>query len=159
VNGKPLAGEQMVDVLRVVGVDYIIFGNHEFDYDERTFHDRLAELVHLRDLPDFGPALDRAAVKQANDRRRALFSTNVTRLDGLPFVGVPTDRIWEPYDEQGNRLARIGFVGLTIETRKSDPKKQYAMFKPRIEAAAAQIIRWEQAGQKLNAVLALTHQS
>jgi 5'-nucleotidase len=159
VNGKPLAGQQMVDVLRAVGIDYIIFGNHEFDPDETTFNARLAELIQLRDLPDFGPGLDPAAVRAANDRRRALFSTNVLGKDGKPLPRVPPNRVWEPTDERGTRIARIGFVGLTIKTLKSKPADQYVTFVEPVDAARAQLAEWQKAGEKFDAVVALTHQS
>ena len=159
ISGKRVAGQQMVEVLKAVGIDYIIFGNHEFDLDQTTFRKRLDELIKLRDLPDLGQALDRATVKQANDRRRALFSTNVSQLNQKPFDNVPRDRIWVPSDNEGKGLARIGFVGLTIETLKSAPKDQYAVFEAPLKAAQAQIEAWQKSGEKLNAVVALTHQS
>ena len=43
VDGEPLAGRQMVDVLNAVGVDWATFGNHEFDVSEAAFRQRLAE--------------------------------------------------------------------------------------------------------------------
>jgi 5'-nucleotidase len=69
VDGQPLAGRQMVDVLNATGVDWATFGNHEFDVSEAAF------LAHL---------------KQAKFR---LVSTNVTDAGGQPFPGVPTSVI------------------------------------------------------------------
>ncbi len=43
VDGQPLAGRQMVDVLNHVGVDWAVLGNHEFDVSEAAFRARLAE--------------------------------------------------------------------------------------------------------------------
>ena len=43
VDGEPLAGRQMVDVLNAVGVDWATFGDHEFDVSEDAFRQRLAE--------------------------------------------------------------------------------------------------------------------
>src|SRR5438128_409324 len=43
VDGQPLAGRQMVDVLNAVGVNYATFGNHEFDVSESAFQSRLKE--------------------------------------------------------------------------------------------------------------------
>ncbi|MBK6805281.1 MAG: hypothetical protein IPG84_10690 [Betaproteobacteria bacterium] len=34
VDGKPIAGRHMVDVLNATGVDWATFGNHEFDVSE-----------------------------------------------------------------------------------------------------------------------------
>ena len=43
VDGEPLAGRQMVDVLNHVGLDWAVLGNHEFDVSESAFRSRLAE--------------------------------------------------------------------------------------------------------------------
>ena len=43
VDGEPLAGRQMVDVLNAVGLQWATLGNHEFDVSEAAFHKRLAE--------------------------------------------------------------------------------------------------------------------
>src|SRR5262245_48113180 len=43
VNGEPLAGRQMVDVLNAVGLQWATFGNHEFDVPEASFHRRMSE--------------------------------------------------------------------------------------------------------------------
>lgn len=55
VNGRQLDGEQMVDVLKAVGIDYIILGNHEFDLKREPFERRLNELRRLR-APPASPA-------------------------------------------------------------------------------------------------------
>jgi 5'-nucleotidase len=69
VDGQPLAGRQMVDVLNATGVDWATFGNHEFDVSEAAF---------------------RAHLSQAKFR---LLSSNVTDAAGRPFAGVPTSAI------------------------------------------------------------------
>lgn len=33
-EGKRIRGKQMVDVLNTLGLDWVVFGNHEFDYDD-----------------------------------------------------------------------------------------------------------------------------
>jgi 5'-nucleotidase len=43
VDGEPLAGRQMVDVLNTLGLQWATLGNHEFDLSEAAFHKRLAE--------------------------------------------------------------------------------------------------------------------
>jgi 5'-nucleotidase / UDP-sugar diphosphatase len=147
VDGKPLAGRQMVAVMKAVGMDAIIFGNHEFDYDETTFLARLDELRNINDLP---------AGAAENARRRALFATNVSQPDNTPFPDVPRNLVWEVKDDAGTAY-RIGLIGLTI---KSKPKgKGYAVFADPIETAGRQIDEWKKAGDKFDAVIALTHQS
>jgi 2',3'-cyclic-nucleotide 2'-phosphodiesterase (5'-nucleotidase family) len=33
-EGKRIRGRQMIDALNTLGLDYVVFGNHEFDYDD-----------------------------------------------------------------------------------------------------------------------------
>ncbi len=40
---KRINGRQMVDVLNAIGLDYVTFGNHEFDYKYEVLQDRLNE--------------------------------------------------------------------------------------------------------------------
>lgn len=35
-EGKRIRGKQMVEALNAVGVDWVVFGNHEFDYDDQA---------------------------------------------------------------------------------------------------------------------------
>ena len=63
VDGQPLAGRQMVDVLNHVGVDWAVLGNHEFDVSETAFRARLAE------------------------SRFRVVSSNVSDVNGQPFAG------------------------------------------------------------------------
>jgi 5'-nucleotidase/UDP-sugar diphosphatase len=94
VDGKPLAGRQMVDVLNRMGVDWATFGNHEFDVSEEAF---------------------RAHLTEAKFR---IVSTNVTGADGKPFPGVPTSMI-VPFTSAG-RTVKIGLIGVTIDSTKKD---------------------------------------
>jgi 5'-nucleotidase len=89
VDGAPMAGRQMVDVLNATGVDWATFGNHEFDVSEAAF---------------------RAHLAQAKFR---IVSSNVTDADGKPFPGVPTSAIAE-IDIAG-RTVRIGLIGITVD--------------------------------------------
>lgn len=97
-------------------------------------------------------------MKQANDRLQALFSTNITWKKGILFPVLPTDRMWEPYDDDGKPLARIGFLGLTLDCAKSDNTKS-AQFRPPLDAARDQIDAWKKPGPMPDAVVALTHQT
>lgn len=42
-EGKGIRGRQMVDVMNAVGVDWVCFGNHEFDLDEKDLQERINE--------------------------------------------------------------------------------------------------------------------
>ncbi|MDJ0841895.1 MAG: 5'-nucleotidase C-terminal domain-containing protein [Acidobacteriota bacterium] len=43
INGERLAGKQMIAAMNALGLDYMTFGNHEFDVDESQLLDRIAE--------------------------------------------------------------------------------------------------------------------
>lgn len=42
-DGKRIRGRQMVDVFNTLGMDWVVFGNHEFDYDLADLQARLDE--------------------------------------------------------------------------------------------------------------------
>jgi 2',3'-cyclic-nucleotide 2'-phosphodiesterase (5'-nucleotidase family) len=42
-EGKRINGRQMVDVLNAIGLDFVTFGNHEFDYKYEALQDRIDE--------------------------------------------------------------------------------------------------------------------
>jgi len=111
VDGKPIAGRQMVDVLNAVGVDWATFGNHEFDVSEAAF---------------------RAHLGQAKFR---IVSSNVTGADGQPFPGVPTSAI-VPLTVDG-RTVRIGLVGVTIDANP----KGWVRYRDAIASTKAEVER------------------
>jgi 5'-nucleotidase/UDP-sugar diphosphatase len=88
VDGKSLAGQQMVAVLNAVGLDLATFGNHEFDIKEDQLLARLAE------------------------SRFRWTSANVTRASGGPFPGVTPHEILTAKGPGGS--VRIGVVGVTL---------------------------------------------
>ncbi|RYU94036.1 bifunctional metallophosphatase/5'-nucleotidase [Emticicia agri] len=42
-EGKGIKGRQMVDAMNAAGVDWVCFGNHEFDLDEKDLQERINE--------------------------------------------------------------------------------------------------------------------
>jgi 5'-nucleotidase len=94
VDGQPLAGRQMVDVLNATGVDWATLGNHEFDVSQAAFREHVA---------------------QAKFR---IVSTNVTDATGQPFPGVPTSAIVAVTVD--GRTVRIGLIGATIDSTRKD---------------------------------------
>jgi 5'-nucleotidase len=111
VNGEPLAGSQMVDVLNAVGVDWATFGNHEFDVSESAFRRHL----------------DQAAFR--------IVSSNVLAGDGSAFPKVATSAII-PVKSQGRTL-RIGLIGVTVDANL----KSWVSYRNAIDAARAEIGR------------------
>lgn len=61
VDGERLSGKQMIDGLNAIGIDYVTFGNHEFDIGEISLQKRI------------------------NESNFVWFSSNVMRSDGSPF--------------------------------------------------------------------------
>jgi 5'-nucleotidase / UDP-sugar diphosphatase len=111
VDGEPLAGRQMVDVLNAVGVDWATFGNHEFDGSEADFRRHLV---------------------QAKFR---FVSSNVLATDGSPFPGVATSAIVPVKD--GQRKLRIGLIGVTIDSTR----KPWVAYREAIGAAREEITK------------------
>ncbi|MEO8486721.1 MAG: bifunctional metallophosphatase/5'-nucleotidase [Betaproteobacteria bacterium] len=109
VDGRPIAGRQMVDVLNATGLDWATFGNHEFDVSEAAF---------------------RAHLVQAKFR---IVSSNVTDANGQTFAGVPTSVI-VPVDAAG-RTVRIGLIGVTIDSTK----KNWVRYRDAIASARAEV--------------------
>lgn len=89
INGDRLAGEQMVNVLNHLGLDFATFGNHEFDIKESQFRARLAE------------------------SKFQWFSGNVRTATGEPWENVPPYFITTIPGENDAEI-RVGFVGVTL---------------------------------------------
>lgn len=111
VDGQPLAGRQMVDVLNATGLDLATFGNHEFDVSESAF---------------------RAHLAQAKFR---FVSTNVTDATGASFPGVPASVIVPVL--AGSRTVRIGFIGVTLDMNR----KSWVRYRDPIESARSEVAR------------------
>ncbi|HVE48510.1 MAG TPA: bifunctional metallophosphatase/5'-nucleotidase [Casimicrobiaceae bacterium] len=109
VDGQPLAGRQMVDVLNATGIDWATFGNHEFDVSESAF---------------------RAHLKQAKFR---IVSTNVTDANGQPFPDVATSVIVPVV--AGGRTIKIGFIGVTLDVNQ----KSWVRYRDAIASATTEV--------------------
>lgn len=111
VDGRPLAGRQMVDVLNATGLDWATFGNHEFDVPEAAFREHLGEA------------------------KFRLVSSNVTDAAGAPFPGVPTSAIATV--AAGGRSVRIGFIGVSIDSTQ----KRWVRYGDGIAAAKSEVAK------------------
>lgn len=126
-EGERLSGRHMVEVLDTMGLDYATFGNHEFDLDEAQFYHRLRQ------------------------SRFKWFSSNVTDLQGQPFVGVAPHVIITVPQRGSLRPLRIGLIGLCID---SNTQQHYAKIAPHIEAAKAKVIELH---DSVDVLIAVTH--
>lgn len=105
IDGQPLAGRQMVDVLNAVGLQWATLGNHEFDLNEAAFKARMAE-------SKFGVVI-----------------SSLTDAAGQPFAHtVPTAIV--PL-RSGGRTIRLGLLGLLGDFNK----KPYVAYQPVQESA------------------------
>ena len=91
-EGGRLDGKQMVAAMNALGLDYITFGNHEFDIKEKSFYDRLKESEFT------------------------WISSNVFDKKGLPFPGVADTKIIE-FDG-----IKAGIFSLTIKKTFKEAK-------------------------------------
>jgi 5'-nucleotidase / UDP-sugar diphosphatase len=109
VDGEPLAGRQMVDVLNHVGLDFAVFGNHEFDVSESAFRARLAE------------------------SRFRVVASNVSDANGQLFPGTVRSVI-VPL-KTANREVRLGLIGLTMPATV----RPWVRYAPPMDAAREQL--------------------
>lgn len=112
VNGQPLAGQQMVDTMNALGLNYATFGNHEFDLKEPVLQQRLSE------------------------SKFRWISSNVTQSNGQPFAGVPSEVTFTAT----NRAGRTVVVGLFGVTTKENPVP-YVQYQDAIPAAKAEVAK------------------
>jgi 5'-nucleotidase len=110
VNGRPIAGAQMVSVLNAMGLDYATFGNHEFDLSEEQLQQRI------------------------RDSRFAWFSGNVRQANGETFPGVRQNVVFTVEDENG-ALVRVGLIGLTLDQNK----KPWVKYMDPVQTAREQV--------------------
>lgn len=108
IDGVPLAGRQIVDVMNAVGLDFATFGNHEFDIAADQFFERLAESEFL------------------------WVSSNVRGADNAPFRNVPETHIFEVPGRRGHKV-RVGLLGVTME----ELPRPYVRYEEPIAAAVA----------------------
>ncbi|MGX9725815.1 MAG: bifunctional metallophosphatase/5'-nucleotidase [Candidatus Electronema sp. VV] len=85
-----LAGKQIVAAMNALGLDYITFGNHEFDIKKEQFHERLKE------------------------SQFKWISSNCFDQDGKAFPAVLDSKIIEV---QG---VKVGIFGVTLDSNKAD---------------------------------------
>jgi 5'-nucleotidase / UDP-sugar diphosphatase len=122
VEGERLAGKQIVAIMNAVGLDYMTFGNHEFDLNEEQFNKRMAE------------------------SKFRWFSSNAMNAQGEPFPNVPTSRIIEFANPQG-KTVKVGLFGLTVPSNPKpyvryldvwdEAKKQVRLLRPQVDVLIA----------------------
>lgn len=110
VDGKRLAGKQMVAVMNALGLDLATFGNHELDLKRDDFMARMGE------------------------GRYQWISANVFDAQGQPFPGVVPHHVIA-FEGPGGRPVRIGWFGVTLTKNNPD----YVSFTEPLAAAREQV--------------------
>lgn len=110
VDGERLAGKQMVAIMNQIPLDYMTFGNHEFDFNEEQFKKRMEE------------------------SKWNWVSSNTKDAQGQSFPNVPENRIIEVSDGNGKSI-KIGLIGLTLDSNK----KPYVTYSNPIDTARKQL--------------------
>lgn len=105
VDGRRLAGRQMVAVLNTAGLDLAVFGNHEFDLRAPEFYQRLTE------------------------SRFGYLGTNVSDTAGGEFPGTAGHRIYRYHNAVGQEV-RVGVIGSVLDANLAP----YVRYRPWFEA-------------------------
>lgn len=125
-EGERIRGKQMIDVLNTAGLDYVTFGNHEFDYDDET----PAVLKQRINESEFGWVAANIQLREGN--KAVPFSKG-----GAPL---PTSLVLD------NGKIRIGLFGVCLPVNKdyvqaTDPfdaaRREYADLEARTDAVVA----------------------
>ncbi|HUR19225.1 MAG TPA: bifunctional metallophosphatase/5'-nucleotidase [Vicinamibacterales bacterium] len=117
VDGEPIAGRQMVDVLNALGLEWATLGNHEFDLPEAAFRARLTQ------------------------GKFPIITSNITDGNGAAFANTKDFAIVPV--QVGGRSLKLGLIGLTMQ---SDPKT-WVRYGPVVEGAKAAIAKMRAAGK------------
>ena len=102
VNGKSVKGQQMVEVMNATGIDYVTFGNHEFDLD----------------MPDLQKRLDESVFKWVSSNTQQRDSAGNLSSFKVRGTEIPKTAIVHFTDENGTS-ANIGLFGVVLP---SNPK-------------------------------------
>ncbi len=136
VDGSPLMGRNMIGVLNTVGLDYVTFGNHEFDLKE----DQLRTCLTASEF--------------------TWIASNVIPT-GKPFVfgRTPTEVLKHDIRKYTTQVdgkeydVSVGFFAVTYDPKNG---KKYAAFQDYIESAKEQV---EELSKTCDIIIAITHLS
>lgn len=137
-EGKRIRGKQMVESLNTAGLDFAVFGNHEFDIKEDELQDRIDEST-----------FQWIASNTFHQTKSGVAPfAKATSSGKEPF---PETYILQVQDDDGTK-AKIGFIGLTLPFNKAD----YVSYTDHFEVAEK---LYDQLKNSCDAVVAITHLS
>lgn len=134
-EGTRIRGRQMIEAMNAAGVDLAVFGNHEFDINERELQSRLDE-----------SRFDWVASNTFHKRGDTVRPFRRSGATSFPF---PERRILYFRDGDGTEL-RVGVIGLTQALNRA----AYVHYLDPIEQARAV---WESLKDSTDVIIALTH--
>ncbi len=135
-DGKRVRGAQMVDALNTAGLDFAVFGNHEFDINETELQSRLNESEFQW--------ISSNTFHQTKDGVQPFrkFKTGGEEI-------IPENFVLKLTDKDGT-TARIGFLGVTLPFNKVS----YVAYTNPMETA----VQWyERMKDSCDAIIAITH--
>lgn len=137
-EGKRIRGKQMVETLNTLGLDWVVFGNHEFDYDD------LADLQARLDESTFTWLAANARLKGSTWTQQ--FFKN--KPGGTTEI-CPDNKIVEIKDADGT-IIHLGLFGVLT----NNGKKPWVTYSDWAEAAQK---NYAELQPKCDVVLAITH--
>lgn len=138
-ENQAVKGRQMIAAMNAAGMDYAIFGNHEFDLKDAELQERINE-------SDF-QWISSNTFHQKNGKIDS-FSQSISGKVANPF---PETYIKTVRDADGT-MARIGFIAVTLPFNK-------AAFVHYEDALLTSKKLYAQLKDSVDAVIAITHQS
>jgi 5'-nucleotidase len=137
-EGKAIRGKQMVEALNSAGMDYAIFGNHEFDIKESELQERINE-------SDF-QWISSNTFHHRKDTIGPFVKIRNGEADNFPETFVKTVK-----DADGT-TAKIGFIALTLPFNKAS----YVTYTDPLATAK---MLYNRIKDSVDAVIAITHQA
>ena len=149
-DGKRIRGKQMVETLNALGLDWVVFGNHEFDYDDQS---------------DLQARMDESRFTWMGANARLKTESGLQpffkHIDGQP-VPCPDQQTVTLTDADGTTL-RLGVFGVLLNTGRkpyveySDwfeaAKKSYAALRPTTDVVVGLTHLAQEDDRKLAALL------
>jgi 2',3'-cyclic-nucleotide 2'-phosphodiesterase (5'-nucleotidase family) len=145
-EGSRIRGKQMVESMNAAGVDFVVFGNHEFDISEAELQSRINEsnFKWISTNTFHKKARLNGEVGQGNDVS-AFVKTKIQSAEPLPET-----YIMHVKDLDGTE-ARIGFIGLTIPFNMAS----YVSYTDVLMSAQK---AYDRIKDSCDAIIAITHQ-
>ena len=137
-EGKAIRGKQMVEAMNTAGMDYAIFGNHEFDIKESELQERINESNFQWISSNTFHQLKDTIIPFAKTR------------DGV-YSNFPATFIKTIKDADGT-TAKIGFIAITLPFNKAT----YVSYTDPLTTAKE---LYNQLKDSVDAVVAITHQA